>query len=220
MPLTSRVVEPGHPEVSLRSSLVPAFAAAALSFGTPASAADSTMWGGETASEGGFHFEAGFPSLGFGYRIPVSDKFELMPNARFHYMRWLAVNLGASVGVEGRLQLLDGDKLNGALTFSLPLQLIFGDGAIFAVGLLYPGYMLDYAVSDTMSMVFGLRIEDDLFIGGGALFFATIPLIVGFEAEVEGLKLGFKIEGGPAFITLGGSTFLSGEVRALFGIDI
>ena len=191
--------------------------------------AGDNMNGGRIVEDTQGYVEAGFPWIDGGVRLPMNDgKFELRPHLKFSYAEGLAVGaLGLSPGVAFRVPLKKLGEWDAALTFDVPVTLGFapgipgGSGGVaLGVGLGHPGFAVTYNAADVVELDLGIRFEDNLSVYPGVTFSGAVPLVIGAEGDVGGIRLGGRIEGGPAFFAYGPYSGVGGTVRALVSIGL
>jgi hypothetical protein len=205
----------------LRCCLPWLFGLAAGLFGACAQA--GTIWGGQISEQRAVHTEAGFAHAEIGPRFPVGGRVELTPRFRFVFADALRLDLRLSAALDLRLQLGEAGQTTGfhaAVTLSLPVTLDPDRRSLgVGVGLLHPGLVMDYTFPSEVAFVLGARFEDDLYVRRGAVSFeGSVPFLFALEGQVtDFVRIGGKIEGGPAFGTGAGVRML---MRALLAVDV
>ncbi|MCO4745028.1 MAG: hypothetical protein KC912_09585 [Proteobacteria bacterium] len=174
--------------------------------GTPA-VAGNNLFGGQVVEQNQLYGTSGYPYAEIGLRVPTSERFEITPNVRFDSHDWRGVGGGGSLspGVHACLQVIDADDFHGSVSFSVPIHLQFnyGNNSVgpVGVGVLYPGFIMDYQVTDALALDFGIRLEGDVYmelLGPQYPFFVRLPLMFGVDlAATDMLQLAINVEAGP-----------------------
>lgn len=190
-----------------------------LIFASSPALAGENQWGGRVITQNQGYAEAGWPHVEGGVRLALAPGFELRPNLRVGFGGFGGWGFSLAPGVGARIQLFEDGDWAGALTLAVPIYLSFGAfgvpgaGLGVGIGLGHPGFMATYNI-DQFDINFGIRFEDDLYFGGGPVFFmGSLPLVFGGEISVtDEVQLGLRAEVGPAFGTFGGWMGIGGGV--------
>jgi hypothetical protein len=197
---------------------VRALAGLLLLFVAPAHA--GSLWGGDLFTTPTVHTEAGFSHTEGGVRVPLSPTVELMPRARLSFSEGFALDLRTTFALDLRLQVGSLGGFHAAVLLSVPITLD-PDGRFVGVGvgLGHPGLVMDYTFPSEIAFVLGVRLEDDLYVRQRVVSFeGFLPFLFALEGQLgPRVRMGGKLEGGPAFGTGAGVRM---AVRALLAVDV
>ena len=205
--------------MSLRTWSLVAFALVS----TPA-VAGNNMFGGQIVEQSLAYAAAGYPGVELGIRFPTSTKLEITPTLRFSYIDWWGLEGGGTLspGVDARLMVVDAGNFHGSVSASVPIHLHFNNGTNVGpvgIGLLHPGFIMDYQVGDRVALDFGVRFEADAFmelLGPQYPLYIQVPATLGVDvAAAETLQVAVKVEAGPTYATTAGAL-----LRASLGVGL
>lgn len=196
-----------------------------LIFSTLLAGADAqaaSLFGGRVAESPQLYFHAGYPSTELGFHLPIGDRFELTPWARFRFAWGTTVgSLWTGPGLDMRAHIFGADQLSGALVFTFGAEFLLNGGFFGAqISLGHPGMMLSYGITDELDLDFGLRVQPYLLVGDFVDFSISVPAFFGVSFEVDDkVELGFRGHGGPWIDEDG---VINADVGALFfvGFDL
>jgi hypothetical protein len=161
-----------------------------------------SLFGGRVAESNQVYFHVGYPTTEVGFHLPVGDRFEVTPWARFRYGWGTFVGgLWTGPGIDLRAQVYSKDELSVALLFSFGSEFLLNGGYFGAqLSLGHPGAMVSWGLTDELDLDFGLRVQPWLLVGDFINPSLSIPAFFGVTFELgDGIELGFRAHGGPWF---------------------
>ena len=183
------------------------------------------MNGGRIVGDTQGYVDFGFPWLDGGVRLRIEHgAFELRPHVRLSYADDLELGVFAFTPALGfRLPVRGVAHGGAAFTLDVPVQfgLAGASGRVgVRVGLGHPGFAVSLHADKAVDLDLGLRLENDLTVYPSVAFRGALPVVVGAEGDVGGIRLGGRVEGGPVLASSGSGWQVSGTVRTLMSVGI
>jgi hypothetical protein len=183
------------------------------------------MNGGRIVGDTQGYVEFGLPWLDGGVRLRVEHgAFELRPHVRLSYAEDLDLGVFSFTPALGFRLPVQGVAHGGAaVTLDVPVQ--FGlagasERVGVRIGLGHPGFAVALHADKHVDIDLGIRFENDLTVFPAVAFRGALPLIVGAEGDVGGVRLGGRIEGGPVFLSGNPTWDVAPTLRALLTVGI